>query len=92
MSEFMNEMRSYVTDDFGPHGWTVVKGVCWLVLAAFVLALLMMARQEATRRECLALGYIQSAVDITFQGYCGARINQTDVVVTLDEARRNPRR
>lgn len=58
-----------------------------MVLIVLLGVVFFLAGMESVPMECARLGYPQSVA-----GYCSARIDGTDVVLTLEEARRKPRR
>lgn len=60
----------------------------FVVLAAVAHAVLV----GATERGCLAAGYTAGKVTLTLDRYCVARVDNSDVVLPLAEARRRPRR
>lgn len=45
-----------------------------------------------TERACLSAGYTAGRVTATWGRYCVARVDASDVVLPLAEARRHPRR
>ena len=45
-----------------------------------------------TERACLAAGYTAGRVTATWGRYCTARVDASDIVLPLAEARRRPRR
>jgi hypothetical protein len=45
-----------------------------------------------TERACLEAGYTAGRVTATWGRYCTARVDNSDVVLPLSEARRRPRR
>ena len=59
--------------------------VCGIGLVFSIIGAVFSARVEA---HCLRLGWSGGRVDATLTGYCGARIEQTDVVVPWREAKR----
>jgi hypothetical protein len=63
----------------------VLIGVVLLVLAAFI------PLNATAHIECLRLGYPSHRVTLLMERYCVKRVDQTDVVVPLHEARRLPR-
>lgn len=62
-----------------------------MVLAAFVVitiaVILVLGIFAATNSACLRLGYAHARIDWTLSRYCVTRVNQTDIVVPLSEAR-----
>lgn len=69
-----------------------------LGLVGFVLIVLLIGgwviegvNQAAVERACLSVGYPNGDFRWIGPNYCIKRIDQTDVVVTLDEARRGSR-
>jgi len=56
--------------------------VIWLVCYAIPVVL--------TQSECLRLGYREANVDVFFNRYCVLRLDQTDIVVPIAEARTKP--
>ena len=57
------------------------------VLAILVTYLIVSARAE---KACLKLGYRETSLSWTLEPYCVRRVNQTDEVVPLSDARRLP--
>ncbi len=67
--------------------WVLAIALAWLALvAAYALA------ETLTSRACLGAGYTAGRVTATFGRYCTARVDNSDVVLPLAEARRRPRR
>ena len=64
----------------------------FIVVAAFVawfaLSLVLVFTTDA---DCLRLGYAAAKISWSFDRYCVARVDQSDVVVPLVVARQNPR-
>jgi hypothetical protein len=60
-----------------------------LFLGFIIMLAVLEARLSA---KCLRLGYPTARLSVTFQQYCIARVDQTDVVVPLAEAALKTRR
>jgi hypothetical protein len=69
------------------------KVVDTVVVVLTTLTIHVFVRGEMVRRECLALGYPQSAITLAGlgQSYCSARQDQSDIVITIEKARQNRR-
>ena len=70
--------------------WDLTKGLA-IVLFYLVLVgggIAMSVAKVLATRQCLSLGYPQSEVAWTLDQYCIVRIDQTDVVVPLAEAKK----
>jgi hypothetical protein len=57
-----------------------------LVVAVVVGAVGTLAVGASTRSACLALGYPDYRISAMWRRYCVARVDESDVVVPLDEA------
>lgn len=68
--------------------WTVIAFCAAIVLYFAGWGLL----EPLTERACLKAGYTAGRVTATWGRYCTARVDNSDVVLPLAEARRRPRR
>jgi hypothetical protein len=66
----------------------VVLGVLAIVS---IFAASQLFRGFAAKRECLALGYADARTLFFSPTYCVVRTDQSDVVITLEEARKKGR-
>lgn len=71
--------------------WLEDYGV-WILFvllgAAFVFAITAVVMDARATTACLRAGYPSAKLDWTFNTYCIKRVEQTDVVMPLSEARR----
>lgn len=68
----------------------VITGTLGLLFIVWCIALI--PRLLYVESQCLKLGYREAHVDWAMRAYCVTRVEQTDVVIPLGEARRNSRK
>ena len=72
-------------------GMLSVFGAIGLILLFCLYGLFVYAPVDLwTGRQCLALGYREARVSVILERYCVYRRDQTDVVVPLERAKREP--
>ena len=64
------------------------KAILVLVFLFVVLLILSGSIDVYTKSQCYSLGYTTGKVDVFLNQYCIKRVDQTDVVVSLDQLRR----
>lgn len=73
----------------------LIEAMLWIMFIGIVVlaitATYESVHQTRTERTCLALGYREASWRWSGPAYCIAREQQSDIVVTLDSARRAPR-
>lgn len=57
-----------------------------MVLVLFYLLTMIPVAMRA-QAECLRLGFPHATVDFAYNAYCGRRVDQTDIVVPIAQAR-----
>jgi hypothetical protein len=65
-----------------------VGGLVTFVVGFFVVAVFAATRDYRYQQACLRSGYPEARWFLGGQAYCVKRVNQTDVVVPLDQVRR----
>jgi hypothetical protein len=86
-------MRSYRYPEdripSAPFDWGIAAILTGLALAVLVVgwSVVMVGVVMATERACLKAGYREAHVDFTLNRYCVKRVEQTDVVIPLEQVR-----
>lgn len=78
------EIITDIIDEFG-----VIPFLLAIVLGGWFVGQILVGL--STDAQCARLGYRDSGVTWDFSRYCATRVDQTDVVVPLATARKNPR-
>ncbi len=68
----------------------VLLGIVILLLGIFIFLFTLVGVMANTEIKCKALGYKDMSVTFSFDRYCESRINQSDIVIPLKEAKLNP--
>ncbi|VVE41860.1 hypothetical protein PCO31111_04218 [Pandoraea communis] len=69
---------------------TGILCLCFLLFMGTASALVIYTKARA-KSTCLSLGYRGAEIDVSLTVYCVTRVDQTDVVVPIEEAKKGAR-
>lgn len=69
---------------------TGILSLCFLLLLGTIGACVIVTKAQA-KSTCLALGYRSVEIDASLAAYCIKRVDQTDIVVPIEEAKKGGR-